>query len=326
MLFILVDMKYTIIVILSFLPFLAAAQQRVLTQDIDHFWEAFDALKKCKTHTDSVKAIQQLYLDRATDGLVDFIKVRDFTAEKFVHQIAGRPKFYASVRPNTFKVKEAAPAIDSVFMNFKKIYPNFQPFKVCFAIGVVGTGGTVSDKFVLIGTEVMTSTKNQDLSEFKNSAYARVLAGEDNFVQKVKNIVAHEAVHTQQDFVPVDSTGIICPLLYDCIKEGGADFIGQLTAGGQINAGIHAYGDAHEKELWVKFKNELCNESHGNWLYNYDSVKGEVPADLGYYIGYRIARAYYNHAGDKGQAVSDIIEMRDAVKFLEKSLYDQDQR
>jgi hypothetical protein len=56
----------------------------VQTLDIDHFWEAFDKLKICKTHIDSVQTFQKLYLDRATDGLIDFIKQRDFSAEKFV--------------------------------------------------------------------------------------------------------------------------------------------------------------------------------------------------------------------------------------------------
>ncbi len=51
-----------------------------LTADIDHFWEAFDALSRCSTCNDSVTTIQKLYFDRATDGLIDFISVRDLTA------------------------------------------------------------------------------------------------------------------------------------------------------------------------------------------------------------------------------------------------------
>jgi len=296
----------------------------IQTLDIDHFWEAFDNLKKCKTRNDSIASFQKLYLDRATNGLEDFIKARSFTAEKFVNAVSKMPKFYNSVRKNTYEVKKAVPIIDEVVSNFKEIYPNFKPFKVCFAIGLVNTGGTVSDKFLLIGTEVSTSTKNIDLSEFNNSSFSKVLASGDDVVQKIKNIVSHEYVHTQQ-IRTGDKNAIRCDLLYAVMQEGFCDFIGELTAGSQINIVAQEYGDKHEKELWKEFKNELCNESINNWLYNYNTVK-DKPADLGYYIGYKIAKEYYENATDKKQAVIDIIEMKDPIKFLQISKYDQKEK
>ena len=57
-------------------------------------------------------------------------------------------------------------------------------------------------------------------------------------------------------------------------------------------------------------------------MYNYSTVK-DKPADLGYYIGYKIAEEYYKNAADKKQAVTDIIEMNDPITFLQKSKYDQ---
>lgn len=296
----------------------------VQTLDIDHFWEAFDHLKNDKTRKDSIQAFQTMYLDKATDGLKDFIEARQFTAEKFVNAVAELPKFYNSVRKNTYEVKKAVPLVEEIVSKFKNIYPNFKPFKVCFAIGLVNTGGTVSDKFLLIGTEVSTSTKNTDLSEFNNSAFSKQLASGDDIIQKIKNIVAHEYVHTQQT-IPMDKNAIACSLLYTCMKEGFCDFIGELTSGSQINLVAQEYGNQHEKKLWQEFKNELCNNSAANWLYNYSTVK-DKPADLGYYIGYKIAEAYYNNAADKKQAVTDIIEMSDPIKFLQLSKYDQKEK
>lgn len=296
-------------------------KKNVLTLDIDHFWEAFDQLKKCKTKADSVAVFQTTYLDRATNGLLDFIKARDYTAEKFVASVSKFPKFYNSVRKNTYEVKNAEPLIEEIFTQFKALYPNFKPFKVCFAIGLVNTGGTVSDQFVLIGTEVSTSTKEVDLSEFNNSAFGKVLANETNIVQQIKNIVAHECVHTQQN-TPIDANAVSCGLLYKVMQEGFCDFIGELVVGSQINKVAKTYGDAHEKELWTELKNELCNQSNKNWLYNYFSTK-DRPADLGYYMGYKIAESYYQNATDKKQAVIDIIEMSNPLQFLEKSKYDK---
>ena len=133
----------------------------VQTLDIDHFWEAFDDLKNCKTRNDSINSFQTLYLDRATDGLLDFINAREFTAEKFVDVVAKLPAFYNSVRKNTYAEKNAVPLVEEIVIKFQQIYPNFKPKKVCFAIGLVNTGGTVSDKFLLIGTEISTSTRSK---------------------------------------------------------------------------------------------------------------------------------------------------------------------
>jgi predicted Zn-dependent protease DUF2268 len=281
-------------------------KKNVLTLDIDHFWEAFDNLKTCKTHSDSVASFQKLYFDRATNGLIDFMSVRDFSAEKFTNVIAKFSKFYNSVRKNTYEVKKAAPLIEEVFLKFKELYPNFKPFKVCFAIGMLTSGGTVSNSFVLIGTEISTSTRDVDLSEFNNDAFSKILAGDNNIVQHLKNVIAHECVHTQQKQT-TDSTGIRCDLLYAVMQEGFCDFIGELVAGKQINEVAQEYGNKHEKELWTAFKNELCSESTNNWLYNYGNVK-DKPADLGYYIGYKIAQEYYKNSTDKKQAVVTLLK------------------
>lgn len=294
-------------------------KKNVLTLDIDHFWDAFDQLKKCETHKDSVTAFQERYIDKATGGFLDFLAARRFTAEEYTRTVARFPKFYNSIRANTYEVKKAVPLIEEVFANFKKLYPAFKPFKVCFAIGTIRTGGTVSKDFVLIGSEITTSTRYNDLSELINTAMGKVLAGDTDVVQKIKNIVAHECVHTQQNEV-MDSTAEKCDLLYASLMEGSCDFIGEMIAGNQINKVAKEYGDKNEASLWREFNGELCNTSIDNWLYNFSVVK-DRPADLGYYIGYKICEAYYNKQADKNQAIVDILQMKDAKKFLEISGY-----
>jgi hypothetical protein len=278
-------------------------RKNVQTLDIDHFWEAFDQLANCKTFSDSTVIFQKLYLDRATNGLLDFIQAREFTAEKFVHAVASNAQFYRSIRNNTYEAKKAAPLIEEVFTKFKDIYPNFKPFKVCFAIGIKNTGGTISNEYVLIGTEVTTAPDNGN--------------AEIDIPRKIKKIVAHECVHTQQKLYP-DPNAIQCNLLYMALKEGACDFIGEILTGDPI---ANQYGDQNEARLWNDFKNELCNQNIGNWLYNGYAVK-EKPADLGYYIGYRIAASFYNNASDKKKAIVEIIEMANPLKFLEESKYD----
>ncbi len=281
-------------------------KRNVATIDIDHFWSAYDNLNTCKSFSDSVNSFQKLYLDKATNGLLDFIQVRDLTAEKFVDAVSKNAMFYLSVRKNTYEAKKAEPVIEDVFKRFKEIYPDFKPFKVCFAIGIKNTGGTVSNKFVLIGTEVTTSTSGKDS------------ATSEDIVQKIKGMVAHECVHTQQK-PHADSAAIQCNLLYQSIREGSCDFIAELITGKSRD---NEYGDKNENKLWTEFKNELCNQSIGNWLYNGYSVK-DKPSDLGYFIGYAIAKEYYKNMVNKKQAIVDIIGTSNPILFLELSKYDQ---
>ena len=280
-------------------------KRNVITIDIDHFWNAYDNLKTCKSFLDSVSSFQKLYLDKATNGLLDFIQVRDLTAEKFVDAVSKNAVFYLSVRKNTYEAKKAESVIEDVFTRFKEIYPDFKPFKVCFAIGIKNTGGTVSNKFVLIGTEVITSTSGKES------------ATSEDIIQKIKGLVAHECVHTQQK-PNADSAAIQCNLLYQSIREGSCDFVAELITG---KSRENEYGKKNEKKLWSEFKNELCNQKISNWLYG-NSVK-DRPSDLGYFIGYEIAKEYYKNTVNKKQAIVDIIGTADPIHFLELSKYDQ---
>jgi hypothetical protein len=52
------------------------------------------------------------------------------------------------------------------------------------------------------------------------------------------------------------------------------------------------------------------------WAY---SSTAETPGDLGYWVGFRIAKGCYRNAADKRLALRDILEMDDAKGFLAKS-------
>ena len=131
----------------------------------------------------------------------------------------------------------------------------------------------------------------------------------------IPHIVALELVHYQQKYPEGERT-----LLHESIKEGSADFIAELISGKNINTHLHDYGNPRERELWTEFKREMNRTNVNDWLYNGSAAKGR-PADLGYYIGYKICEAYYRAAKDKKQAVKEILEIKDFNKFLKDSQY-----
>ena len=51
------------------------------------------------------------------------------------------------------------------------------------------------------------------------------------------------------------------------------------------------------------------------------SASSTRPADLGYYVGYKITQAYYTRQSDKRRALKDILQIGDFAKFLQASGY-----
>jgi uncharacterized protein YjaZ len=130
----------------------------------------------------------------------------------------------------------------------------------------------------------------------------------------VNLIVVHELVHFQQNYAK-DMT-----LLNQCLREGAADFICELVTGSHANQYFYGYGDAHEKELWEAFKQVMGGTKWEGWLYGSSKKEGR-PNDLGYWMGYKICKAYYDKAADKKQAIAEILNIKDAKQFLEASGY-----
>jgi len=290
----------TLFVFISF-SITAAAQtstQKVFTSDIDNFWRAYDS---CKATTDSLKQlqyIQTIYVDNGTKGLKAFMESRDYTTELWVNLIRKYPKFWKSVRPNTFTVKSYSREIEKSIQKLKKLYPELKEAKMYFAIGGINSGGTTMSDMVLVGAEVATGNKETDVSEFPNKWLDGVFKS-----QQPGNIVPlniHEYVHTQQKGEPQN-------LLALAILEGSCDFITELVMGKTLQKNYLVYGRLHEAELKEPFKTDMFTPAYQNWLYNGSTAK--TMADLGYYMGYSICKSYYRNSKDKKKAIKDIIDL-----------------
>ncbi|MEM6803685.1 MAG: DUF2268 domain-containing putative Zn-dependent protease [Bacteroidota bacterium] len=297
--------------------FHAHAQVEILTEDIDNFWKAYDKLPDCKTKEDSIAAFQQYYIDAATEGLIAFIKVRDFDAPEYYQIVKKFPKFWASIRPKTEQIKEMRPEIEKIYEDYARTYPGHKAPKICFAIGTLRTGGTTSREFMLIGTEIVTADKEVDKSEL-NKWLQSVMKDE----AEVEGIVAHEYIHTQQR---LGFGGIWAALnhrlLFMSLMEGSCDFLAIQVTGASINQQIIEYGEAHEAELWQTFEKEMYRNKYDQWMYQGNNTPEGVPADLGYFMGYKISQAYYEQAEDKEQALRDILRIKNYKRFLKKSGY-----
>jgi hypothetical protein len=288
----------------------------IINSDINRFWEAFDMLSYANNLPDSIRIIQQGYLDKASIGLKKFIKVRNITANSLLYQIKKAPAYWKGIRPNTYLIQEYKADIASQMDLYDQSLRNFRPPFICFAIGQLTSGGTVRDNWLLIGTEMVTSDSTIDKSQL-TEWHRSVLPKEP----KILEFTAHEMVHTQQRFGLVYLWAMERNrLLTMSIKEGAADFVSEKITGLNINESIHPYGLANEEELWKEFSEEMYGKDFSKWLYNGEKSSNR-PADLGYFIGYRICEAYYEQSKNKEKALHKIIKTNSYRRLLKKSGY-----
>jgi hypothetical protein len=281
-----------------------AAESRIFTQDVTNFWQAYDSVQATADTIRQRQLVQRLYLGRATAGLQAFAKSREYRARTYVQAVHRYPKFWASVRPATLAVQQQKPEIKKVLLRFKQLYRGYKPVEVFFTIGGLNSGGTVQGQRVLIGTEIAAATPATDATEL-GPWLQRVFKAHQNGIVE---LVAHEAVHTQQPDGDAELDGKTDLLGY-CLQEGAADFVAELLLPTPYTTPYLAYGRQHEQELWQEFAPALNGQDTSQWLYNGDQAVSR-PADLGYFMGYAICRAYYQQAPNKQQAIADIIELQ----------------
>ncbi|WP_343530471.1 Ig-like domain-containing protein [Pedobacter sp.] len=292
--------KFLSIVILLISAKVLSAQKQspIYTADIDHFWTAYDAIQKTNDLSQKITIINSQYIDKGSKGLKAFMAARQYNDTLWVQLIDKLPKFWNSIRANTLSIKHKTDEFEKAIKKLKQIYPDLKPAEMYFTIGGLRSGGTVKDNMVLVGSEIATGNATTDVSEFTNSWLKNVF--KEQSLDNIVSLNIHEYIHTQQK--PASSN-----LLSQSIREGSCDFIAELSIQKPLQTKYLSYGKANTLNIKELFKKEMFFNDYTNWLYN-GSQRTE-DADLGYYVGYEICKAYYQQAKNKKQAIKDIIEL-----------------
>ena len=275
-----------------------AVRPEIVTEDVGRFYAVYDAAGG----KPSAEQLQNDYLDKGSDGLDEFAKVRRITGESIAAAIAKRPEFYVEARRCAVVMPNVKARLTAALTRLGELYPQaiFPP--VTLAIGrtkPVGTANATAG--VMIGLEALCAL------DFLNPDI------EDRFV----SIIAHEYVHVQQPAAQVEDAD--ATVLEASLIEGGAEFVADLIGGSVGYSHLAAATKGREKALETEFVAEQDEAAMGSdWLYNGMGTP-ERPGDLGYWVGYRIAKAHYVNAEDKTAALKEIIEVRDAKALLARS-------
>ncbi len=306
------------IIQLTFIIFISIsskAQTVIHTEDITHFWQAYDSIQTTNNKEKQISFLQKYYIDKSSEGLKYTANVtyndgdKPFTAKDWLQNIVENKEKFQRIRPFTLQNLENQKQILQTKFKYLKetLYPEFKGVDVYFVFGMGVFGGRADGHNLIIGSEIIANEKpDWGIS-----------------------MVLHEFVHTIQT-VRNDA------LLQHCIMEGTADFIAEIVNQKSLTetypGGYIDFGNKNEKAVWDDFKKYIysseLNNKYFDWIYGSKgrSINGSQIKDLGYFMGYSICRSYYKNAKDKKQALREIIEWdlstpEKARSFLLKSGY-----
>ena len=283
---------------------------RLVTDDIERFWQAFDAAMALDGEEARAKVFRDRYLEPGSPGLIDFYSARIYGAGQLAETVSEQRAYYDAIRDNTLRAEAATARVRQAMERLEELHPPAIFPDVYFVVGRLTSGGTTSTAGLLIGTELFALGPGVPASVIPAGSEEAVKP-----VDQLPHIVAHELIHYQQQRLGVDDT-----LLSAVLVEGGADFVAELILpGGESH--YRTWGRAHERRVWERFLADMGGSDTTAWLYNYGAASDDWPADLGYFVGARIAEAYYGRAADKQQALRDLLELADPRAIWQASGY-----
>ena len=272
-------------------------QPLIVTSDVDRFFALYDAADG----SPSAEALQT-YIDEGSPGLRVLAEKRRVTGQRIAEALETRPVIYEEAKRCAEALPIVTSRLESSLIRLVELYPEARRPEVTIAIGrgrPVGIG--YPDTGVQIGLEALCA------ADFLNPDI------EDRFV----HIISHEYIHVQQSAELVGRVNGDAPTVLDIsLSEGVAEFVGKLISGDVAYGSLRANVLGRELQVEQAFFADKDKTNLSDWVYN---SAPDRPGDLGYWVGYRIAKAYYQNADDKRQAVADLLAMTDPNEFLAAS-------
>lgn len=289
------------------------AAARLVFEDVPRFWHAWELAQEAPDVEARAAILAREYLAKGSPGLREFQRLRIGDARQLTATIDAAPRYYAALRIATTQAQGVEPGIRKVLFALARAWPDAIFPDVYFVVGRMNSAGTVADAGLLIGLDMLGVTADTPLDELSewHRAVVRPVAG-------LPHIVAHELIHYQQRYDGAKGGGT---LLATSINEGVADFVAEQISGATINAHVHAWAIPRERELWAEFRERMHGEETKGWIYDTNPGGGR-PADLGYFVGYRIAQCHAAKTKDPVAALRGLFEIDDFDAFLAASGYE----
>jgi hypothetical protein len=273
----------------------AGQEPTIELEDVERFYKIYEAAGGKPT----AEQLQRDYLDAGSDGLKRIAKSRNVTGTRIAETLTKRPEIYINAKQCVETLPRVRARLAASLRELVRLYPQARIPPVTIVVGrgrPVAVGNPITG--LQVGLEALCAVDwlNPNL--------------EDRFV----HVIAHEYAHVQQATVFAEKQELT--LLERSLLEGAAELAAELTSGKVAYSNFEASTRGREKEIETAFLADQDKTDLSQWM---DNSTAEKPGDLGYWVGYRIAKVYYVNSPDKTQAVREVLDMSDAKAFLAKS-------
>ena len=244
-------------------------------EDVTLFYKVYDAAGGHPT----ANQLQHDYIDAGSDGLHHLAEARRVTGEAIAKNLAAHPEMYSDAKRCMAVLPRVRERLQTALLKLGQLYPEAKFPPVTIAVGrgkPVAIGSPVSG--IQVGLEALCAT---------NWLNPNV---EDRFV----HVIAHEYAHVQQARSLVDDEHPT--VLEMSLIEGAAEFTAELVSGEVSNSQFRESTKGRELEIETAFVPDEDKTDISKWLYNSTLEK---PGDLGYWVGYRIVKSYYQQLPTK---------------------------
>lgn len=273
----------------------SSATIEIQTDDVTRFYDIYDRANGQPT----AAQLQRFYVEPGSEGLHHLMRVRNLDSERIARALMDQPELYANARTCLDALPRIRERLRQSFESLLRRYPEAARPPITI---LISRGKPVAIAGPGTGVQVALEALCSDTA-------ARYLGAnvEDRFVY----LIAHEYIHVQQ--APEEPNPTV---LERALQEGVADYLGELISGGISNVAVHQSARGRELEIEERFAADLDRTDLSAW---FDNTTAEGVGQLGYWVGYRIAKAYHSNAADPQAAVREMIRMTDAHDFLARS-------
>ena len=284
------------------------------TRSLDHFWPYFNQALRDTTHA---KKLLKEYVLSGSPAIRDYYTIRYINVDNMYQtMIRDIPNHYHLTREvfaasNLDAVKQE---VTTMMRTFSDLYEPAVFPKVYIVPGINNSGGTASNLGLFVGAEKFVRPLDKPWS-----ALSQLHRDSLTSMEGMQGLIMHELMHFQQNYHDQENGNKV---MGGIIMEGVCDFMVELCSGEVRKEDKLDYLDQPEnlKFIMDALKKDLYTDNFSNWLYNGNTIK-DRPGDIGYTVGYKICKSYYEQSADKKKAIFTLLNTDDFEEIYRNSAY-----
>ncbi len=285
----------------------------VRTEPLETFWPYHD-----QALADTLRARDRFkeYILRGSPAVRDYYVSRYLNTHRMYDRMVRKsPDYYRYLKTylNGDSLQQAREKVARMMTRFAGLYPEAVFPDVNIMPGILNSGGTATEVGLFIGGDMFGKSEGMPTQGFDGWQKNRI-----NPLVDMPLIIVHELMHFQQHYRDHDHANKV---LGQVISEGVCDFLAELCSGETLRDDKIRYLEqpANRDFILAEFKKEMFAEDISKWMYN-GNIK-DRPVDIGYTLGYKIAKSYYARSADKQKAIYNLLNTDSFITLMRESEY-----